>query len=153
MTSPFDRSNTATAAGLDPAIARSWAQRGRQVQTAVGQIRAKGSSRGGEVNATVDAQGKVLDIGITPYALELGSTRVSELLVEAIKRAQDDAARRLEQAWLPLTSDPAVREILDFGRQLIDPPGTSTPVDEDRLPWEEQVRRQDERIRRQLGRG
>jgi len=153
MTSPNDRSNTDATVGLDPAVARSWAQRGRQVQTAVAQIRAKGSSRGGEVNATVDAQGKVIDIGITSYALELGSSRVSELVMEAIKRAQDDAARRLELAWVPLTADPAVREILDFGRQLIEPPQTSTPVDEDKLPWEEQIRRQDERIRRQLGRG
>ena len=153
MTSPIDRSEAEAAVGLDPVIARSWRQRGQQVQTVVAQISVKGSSRGGEVNATVDAQGKVLDIGITPYALELGSTRVSELLVEAIKRAQHDAARRLEQAWLPLTSDPAVREILDFGRQLIEPARTSEPVDEDKLSWEEQIRRQDERIRRQLGRG
>jgi len=118
----------------------------------VAQIRAKASARGGEVNATVDALGKVLDIGIAPYALELGPARVSELLVEAITRARDNAARRVEQAWLPLTSDPAVREMLDFGRQLIEPPQASTPADEDKLPWEEQARRQDERIRRQLGR-
>jgi hypothetical protein len=69
----------------------------------------------------VDALGHLQDVRLTPQALRLGEVRLAQLLVETVRRAEADAAQQLEQAWQPLSSDPAVREILDFGRALLDP--------------------------------
>jgi DNA-binding protein YbaB len=143
----------------DPAnsreIVQKWSQRGRAIQAQVAKIQVRAVSRNSELSATVDAHGHVRDIRLTPQALHLGESRLAQLLTETLQRAQTDAARQVEQAWKPHTSDPAVREIFDFGRALIEPRQSGpqdTPVNEDDLPWEEQVRLQQERIRNQFRR-
>lgn len=152
MTGPHDEASTSgTRSRPDAAIVESWAKRGREVQAAVARIRGEASSRHGEVDAVVDPRGHVLDIRLMPHALELGLVRLSRLLVETIQRAQQDAAGQVDQAWQPLTTDPSVREILDFGRQLSEQSHREKPVAEGQLTWEEQVHLQQDRIRRQLG--
>lgn len=132
-------------------IIQTWLQRGRLVQARVAAIQARAVSRNGELGVTVDAQGRVSDVRLTPRALELGDVRLGHLLVETLQRAQADAAKQVEEAWQPLTAHPAIREILDFGRDLTRPgQELRPPVNEDELSWEEQVHLQEERIRRQF---
>jgi DNA-binding protein YbaB len=116
-------SESADFESIQRGIADQWLSRGRAVQAEVNGIKVRTSSRNGELGVTVDAQGHVQDVRLTPQALRLGERRLAQVLLETIQRAEAEAEKQLKQAWKPLTSDPAVREIMEFGRELIKPKG------------------------------
>ncbi|MFC5825189.1 YbaB/EbfC family nucleoid-associated protein [Nonomuraea insulae] len=53
-----------------------------------------GEAASGQVKATVDANGQVLDVAYGPRALRLGSTELAEQTLVAVRAAGADAVRR-----------------------------------------------------------
>ena len=100
-------------------------RKARSVQQALGRIRVRVPSRNGELGVTVDAQGHVLDIRLTPQALRLGEAKLARELMETIKRAENAAARQAAEAAGPLTSDPRIAETLSASRRLLDEAGST----------------------------
>ncbi len=76
--------------------------------------------RGGTERARDIYSGVVQDLRLTPQALRLGEARLAQVLMETVQRAEAEAAQKLKEAWRPLTGDPAVREIMAFGRSIVD---------------------------------
>ncbi|UBU13143.1 YbaB/EbfC family nucleoid-associated protein [Nonomuraea gerenzanensis] len=80
------------------------------------QVIGTGTAPSGEVRATVDAGGRVLDVAYGERALRLGSVRLAEETLEAVRAASADAERQthdLMRAALPGYDPVAARAELE----------------------------------------
>ena len=57
------------------------------------RIDVEAQSPGGEIKVRVDSSGRLLGVHIAGTAVRLGSSRLEELIMDAVGRAQKDAAR------------------------------------------------------------
>ncbi|HEX4812812.1 MAG TPA: YbaB/EbfC family nucleoid-associated protein [Nonomuraea sp.] len=73
-------------------------------QEEIGRIAATGESASGQVRATVDPNGRVLDVAFGPRALRLDSRTLAEEVLEAVRVGREEAERQayeLMRAALP----------------------------------------------------
>ncbi|WP_181448554.1 YbaB/EbfC family nucleoid-associated protein [Nonomuraea aridisoli] len=72
----------------------AWSER---AQAALDEVTGTGRAAGGQVTATVAADGKVLRVDIGERAMRLGSLQLAEEILAALRLAGLDAARRTEE--------------------------------------------------------
>jgi len=96
-----------------------WRRKDRELRQALARIVVRVSSRGGELGVTVDAEGKVTDIRLTPQALRLGEARLAHVLLDTVARAQSDAQRQAQVATAPFMADSGADTVLRFARELL----------------------------------
>ncbi|MFI7614823.1 YbaB/EbfC family nucleoid-associated protein [Nonomuraea terrae] len=73
---------------------RAWSE---HAQAALDEVTGTGEAAGGQVTATVAADGKVLEVVIGERAMRLGSLELAEEILAALRLAGLDAARRTEE--------------------------------------------------------
>ncbi|MGF6889527.1 DNA-binding protein YbaB [Nocardia sp. GAS34] len=88
------------------------------VRSALRRIKVRATSRNGELGVTVNAQGHVRDIQLTAQALRLGENRLSQMLLEAIQRAEKDEKQQAADAARPLTGDRLIAETMQEARRM-----------------------------------
>ena len=101
-------------------VAARWREKHRALRSALADIRVRGISPKGELGVSVDANGKILDIRLTPQALRLGDDRLAQLLLKTVQRAQDDAGETAAAAAKPFTDDPEAADAIALIRELLD---------------------------------
>lgn len=69
----------------------AWVER---AQDDLNEITGTGTGASGQITATVEATGKVLDVAFTPRALRLDSRTLAEEVLSAVRQAQHDAERK-----------------------------------------------------------
>ncbi|MBU3066401.1 YbaB/EbfC family nucleoid-associated protein [Nocardia sp. NEAU-G5] len=122
------------------------------VRAALCRIKVRASSRNGELGVTVNAQGHVRDIHLTAQALRLGETRLAQVLLETIQRAEADAARQAADAARPLTDDRLISETMEEARRMTT--GKSSAEPPTRRPMSEQeIQAADDAYFERLNRG
>jgi DNA-binding protein YbaB len=118
----LDEWNTAQRAAMD-----RWRRKNRELRETVARITARTASRNGELGVTVNAEGKVTDIRITPQALRLGETRLASMLLDTITRAQAEAHKQASIAvHQQVAADPQDAQAIEFVRQLFDEDARTT---------------------------
>jgi hypothetical protein len=74
---------------------------------AVEGVRGVGSASGGRVRAEVSAGGRLEALSIDPQVFRSGVTSLADLVVEAVRAAQDDAAARVAEVGAGVVPRPA----------------------------------------------
>ncbi|MFI9589414.1 YbaB/EbfC family nucleoid-associated protein [Nonomuraea sp. NPDC052265] len=82
-------------------------------------VTGQGESRGGAVTARVDAEGRLDDLRLAPRASRLELDELTEEIVQAVRAAQDDQARRLRDVIPPasfggLSAEAVTRQFQDL---------------------------------------
>lgn len=103
--------------------AAKWRRNSADLLAALAAVEVRITSPNGEIGVTVDSQGNVTNIRLTPQGLRLGDVRLSQVMLEAIQRAQTEARRRAHELARRYTNDPdaeAIKEALEdlFGDEL-----------------------------------
>ncbi|NUR91620.1 MAG: YbaB/EbfC family nucleoid-associated protein [Nonomuraea sp.] len=95
----------------------------------LGTVTGQGESRGGAVTARVDADGRLGDLRLSARASRMELDELTEEIVQAVRAAQDDQARRLAETVPPpsyggLSAESITRRFQDlqddFSRQMND---------------------------------
>jgi hypothetical protein len=95
----------------------------------LGTVTGRGESRSGAVTARVDADGRLDDLRLAARASRMELDELTEEIVQAVRAAQDDQARRLREAVPPpsyggLSAESITRRFQDlqddFSRQMND---------------------------------
>jgi DNA-binding protein YbaB len=97
----MDESRERPSAGLTNPLERAIALLGQSGTQAPGQppeVRGVGYGGDQRVRAEVSAFGRLEELSIDPHLTRLGTTAIAEYVVEAVRAAQDDAARRSAEA-------------------------------------------------------
>ncbi|MDQ1176273.1 YbaB/EbfC family nucleoid-associated protein [Microbacterium sp. SORGH_AS_0421] len=76
------------------ALSQRRAEQMQQLASDIEAIRVEISSPGGQVNVSVDANGRLLDVGFTHQAFVLGPDRVRSLLLQGLDEGYEEATRR-----------------------------------------------------------
>lgn len=76
------------------ALSQRRAEQMQQLASDIEAIRVEISSPGGHVNVSVDANGRLLDVGFTHQAFALGPDRIRSLLLHALDEGYEEATRR-----------------------------------------------------------
>lgn len=76
------------------ALSQRRAEQMQQLASDIEAIRVEISSPGGHVNVSVDANGRLLDVGFTHQAFALGPDRIRSLLLQALDEGYEEATRR-----------------------------------------------------------
>ncbi|ANZ35664.1 hypothetical protein BBK82_05795 [Lentzea guizhouensis] len=101
------------------------------IQTAFRDSRTEAQSPDGSVIITVGSGGRIESLQLTPRADDLGHTTLARTIMDTIRRAQVEAARKIETTLQPLLGDGEgmafLREQIDQGIAVIDPAGTVEP--------------------------
>jgi DNA-binding protein YbaB len=111
--------------------ARVWHRTVASVTAGLQRLTIAKDSRNGEVGVTVDSHGRVQDIRLNRQALELRPEQLAQLILEIIKSAERDAAKRAADLSRPITGDPRVTETLRAANELLGQPvlpGPSKPA-------------------------
>ncbi|WP_187776124.1 YbaB/EbfC family nucleoid-associated protein [Antrihabitans cavernicola] len=87
-------------------LAIKWRRKNADLRTALAAIEVRTTSPNGEIGVTVDGQGNVTNVRLTPQGLRVGDARLSQVMLETIQRAQGEARRKADEAARPYTSDP-----------------------------------------------
>jgi DNA-binding protein YbaB len=113
-------------------------QQADAIQAAFRESRTEVRSPDGAVTVTVASGGRIESLQLTPKAVDLGHTALGRTIMETIRRAQVEAARKIEESMRPLLGDGAsmnfLREQVEQGIAAIDPAGTVTPEPPTRRP-------------------
>lgn len=67
----------------------------------VGDVVGEGASPDGKIRVRVTASGQLTGLQIDPRAMRLGSQELADAILEASRRATDDAARRVLEVTRP----------------------------------------------------
>jgi DNA-binding protein YbaB len=98
------------------------------IQTAFRESRTEAQSPDGSVIVTVGSGGRIESLQLTPRADDLGHTALGRTIMDTIRRAQVEAARKIEDTMRPLLGDGEgmafLREQVEQGIAVIDPAGT-----------------------------
>lgn len=98
------------------------------IQTAFRESRTEAQSPDGAVIVTVGSGGRIESLQLTPRADDLGLTALGRTIMDTIRRAQVEAARKIEDTMRPLLGDGEgmafLREQVEQGIAVIDPAGT-----------------------------
>ncbi|MEU7481804.1 YbaB/EbfC family nucleoid-associated protein [Lentzea sp. NPDC042327] len=98
------------------------------IQTAFRDSRTEAHSPDGSVAVTVGSGGRIESLHLTPRADDLGHTTLARTIMDTIRRAQVEAARKIETTLQPVLGDGEgmafLREQIDRGIAVIDPAGT-----------------------------
>lgn len=93
----------------------------------LGTVTGQGESRSGAVTARVDADGRLDDLRLAARASRMELDELTEEIVQAVRAAQDDQARRLREAvpqpsYGGLSAESITRQFQDlqddFSRQM-----------------------------------
>jgi DNA-binding protein YbaB len=91
-------------------------QQAKQKADAIGaafrESRSVAQSPDGAVAVVVASGGRIEEIQLTPKAMDLGHTALGRTIMETLRRAQVDAARKMEETMRPLLGDGASMEFL-----------------------------------------
>lgn len=71
------------------------------VMAQVGDVTGEAASRDGKISVRVTATGQLTGLRIDPRAMRMGSQELAEAILEASRRATEDAARRLMEVTRP----------------------------------------------------
>ncbi|WP_327110101.1 YbaB/EbfC family nucleoid-associated protein [Nocardia sp. NBC_01730] len=107
-------------------LVAEWKSKYQTLRHGLAQIAIRASSRGGELGVTVDAQGNVTDLRLTPQALRLGDAQLGRVLLETIQRAQSEAHQRAEATARSYTENPESAAAMKFIQNLLDPDNAPT---------------------------
>ena len=77
-------------------VAEKWREQSRTLHESLAEVRVRIATQGDELAVTTDAQGRVADLEIAPKALGLGNETLRRMLLQTIRQAQAEAARRAE---------------------------------------------------------
>jgi DNA-binding protein YbaB len=110
-------------------------QQAQQQADAIGaafrESRTETRSPDGAVVVTVVSGGRIEGVQLTPKAMDLGHTALGRTIMETIRQAQVEAARKMEESMRPLLGDGAtmnfLREQVEQSIATIDPTGAATP--------------------------
>lgn len=98
------------------------------IQTAFRESRTKAQSPDGSVIITVGSGGRIESLQLTPRADDLGHNALARTIMDTIRRAQVEAARKIEDTMRPLLGDGEgmafLHEQIQQGIAVIDPAGT-----------------------------
>jgi DNA-binding protein YbaB len=98
------------------------------IQTAFRESRTEAQSPDGSVIITVGSGGRIESLQLTPRADDLGHTALARTIMDTIRRAQVEAARKIEDTMRPLLGEGEgmafLREQVEQGIAVIDPAGT-----------------------------
>ncbi|MDX3662750.1 YbaB/EbfC family nucleoid-associated protein [Streptomyces sp. ID05-26A] len=101
------------------------------IQTAFRESRTDAQSPDGSVLVTVGSGGRLESLQLTPRADDLGHTALGRTIMDTIRRAQVEAARKIEDTVRPILGDGEgmafLREQVEQGIAVIDPAGTVEP--------------------------
>lgn len=75
------------------------------IQGAFRESRTEARSPDGAVAVTVASGGRIESLQLTPKAMDLGHTSLGRTIVETIRRAQVESARKIEDSMRPLLGD------------------------------------------------
>ncbi|WJS90944.1 YbaB/EbfC family nucleoid-associated protein [Microbacterium testaceum] len=76
------------------ALSQRRAEQMQQLASDIDAIRVEIASPGGQVKVSVDANGRLLDVGFTHQAFALGPDRIRSLLLQALDEGYEEATRR-----------------------------------------------------------
>ncbi|GAB2957593.1 YbaB/EbfC family nucleoid-associated protein [Nonomuraea fastidiosa] len=71
------------------------------VMAQVGEVTGEAASRDGKVRVRVTATGQLTGLHIDPRAMRMGSQELADVILDASRRATEDAARRLMEVTRP----------------------------------------------------
>lgn len=95
------------------------------IQGAFRDSRAEVRSPDGAVVVAVASGGRIESLQLTPKAMDLGHTTLGRTIMDTIRRAQVEAARKIEESVRPLLGDGEsmryLREQVEQGIAVIDP--------------------------------
>ncbi|MFJ5990633.1 YbaB/EbfC family nucleoid-associated protein [Lentzea sp. NPDC092896] len=98
------------------------------IQTAFRESRTEAQSPDGSVIVTVGSGGRIESLQLTPRADDLGHTTLGRTIMDTIRYAQVEAARKIEDTMRPILGDGEgmafLREQVERGIAVIDPAGT-----------------------------
>jgi DNA-binding protein YbaB len=101
------------------------------IQAAFRESRSEAKSPDGAVSVAVASGGRIESLQLAPKAMDLGHTALGRTIMDTIRRAQVDAARKMEESMRPLLGDGAsmdfLRDQVEQGIVAIDPAGTAMP--------------------------
>ncbi|MCE6994843.1 YbaB/EbfC family nucleoid-associated protein [Saccharothrix sp. S26] len=104
------------------------------IQGAFRESRAEARSPDGAVVVAVASGGRIESLQLTPKAMDLGHTALGRTIVDTIRRAQVEVARKVEESVRPLLGDGEsmryLREQVEQGIAVIDPvaPPAASPT-------------------------
>lgn len=106
-------------------------QQADAIQAAFRESRTEARSPDGAVAVAVASGGRIESIQLAPKAMDLGHTSLGRTIMDTIRRAQVDAARKIEESMRPLLGDGAsmdfLRDQVEQSIVAIDPAGEVTP--------------------------
>lgn len=106
-------------------------QQADAIKDAFRESRTEVRSPDGAVTITVGSGGRIESLQLTPKAIDLGHTALGRTIMETIRKAQIDAARKIEEQMRPLLGEGEgmnfLREQVEAGIAVIDPAGTVEP--------------------------
>ncbi|MDT7789280.1 MAG: hypothetical protein QOF58_7699, partial [Pseudonocardiales bacterium] len=98
------------------------------IQTAFKESRTEAQSPDGSVIITVGSGGRIESLQLTPRADDLGHNALARTIMDTIRRAQVEAARKIEETMRPILGDGEgmafLHEQIEQGIAVIDPAGT-----------------------------
>lgn len=106
-------------------------QQADAISAAFRESRTEVRSPDGAVTITVANGGRIESLQLTPKAIDLGHTALGRTIMDTIRKAQVEAARKIEETMRPLLGDGEsmnfLREQVEQGIATIDPAGTVEP--------------------------
>jgi DNA-binding protein YbaB len=107
-------------------LVAEWKGKYQALRHGLEQIAVRASSGGGELGVTVDAQGNVTDLRLTPQALRLGEAQLGRVLLETIRHAQSQAHQQAEATARSFTDNPESAAAVKFIQNLLGPDNAAT---------------------------
>lgn len=126
------------------ARARDLAERSREVRDRIRRAQATQRSPGGAVTATVAPNGALRHIEFSPEAGRFSSARLGEVVLETVRRAQEQAARQVVAAVEPELGGTAAMGFLTGSVPVAAAPVAAAPVEADDLPLPRSLRAPDD---------
>ncbi|MDR7301013.1 YbaB/EbfC family nucleoid-associated protein [Haloactinomyces albus] len=84
-----------------------------QSQEAFANARSRASSDDGSVTVAVAGGGSIESLDLGPKAMELGHTKLASTIMATIRKAQEQAAREVQESMRPLLGDGAAMSFLN----------------------------------------
>lgn len=109
---------------------RDMQQQVEQVQNAFAEARAEARSPDGAVTVVAAAGGRIESLNLSAKADSIPHATLATSILETIRRAQADAARKIEETMSPLLSQASQEFLHEQVRQAAEPdpaPGTQRP--------------------------
>ncbi|MEU8249394.1 YbaB/EbfC family nucleoid-associated protein [Nonomuraea sp. NPDC048916] len=75
------------------------------VMEQVGEVRGQATSADDKIRVQVSSSGQLTSLRIDPRAMKLGSQELADAIMDAARRATEDAARRLMDVTRPYLGD------------------------------------------------